>query len=440
MTRLPSRLQQEWDDLVRYKTAVIPRHPRLSQWKPGTVDRIHNVVIEIFSYMRLPVAQGGLGVPEEHLSLCHLGLSSVVERFFAWKEARSPDGLDTGTRTWIGFIANLTTAAAHGEKRQVNRGAPVPGYLHHLAQNARNLRPIKGLFSAQEIAVFADPDGWGAELQRCNSLCWMLFNNTRHGWVFARDPFEAILPILQMDRPLDVLIDMLGRMYRDLPSPAMVNPFERAVAVRRYVAALIFIRTALRRRNVASLTCNAHGTGTFRRKDHGWTIELPAKAFKNEAGPFFARRADGVPAEPYRFSFPPEDTAIIDEYVGASRKVLLGGSDDHGGFFVTKGGSILAEETLAVEMHQHSWRYLVFHETTGTGIRGVTSFSVHAIRSITVTHILKVTGDYALAAHAIQDSVETIMRHYARFMAPDKTARVSAFLRGDLADVYAQVS
>lgn len=38
------------------------------------------------------------------------------------------------------------------------------------------------------------------------------------------------------------------------------------------------------------------------------------------------------------------------------------------------------------------------------------------------THILKVTGSFEQASYAIQDTPETVARHYGRFLPQDKAA------------------
>jgi hypothetical protein len=41
------------------------------------------------------------------------------------------------------------------------------------------------------------------------------------------------------------------------------------------------------------------------------------------------------------------------------------------------------------------------------------------------THLLKTTGSYELASFAIQDSLEAVMKHYARFLPHEKIARAA---------------
>jgi len=50
------------------------------------------------------------------------------------------------------------------------------------------------------------------------------------------------------------------------------------------------------------------------------------------------------------------------------------------------------------------------------------------VRDVIATHVLKKTGSYELAGFAIQDTTETPMKHYARFLPREKAARAAEIL------------
>lgn len=56
------------------------------------------------------------------------------------------------------------------------------------------------------------------------------------------------------------------------------------------------------------------------------------------------------------------------------------------------------------------------------------SHGPHSVRDVLATHLLKQTGSYELAGFAIQDITESVMRHYARFLSLEKTARAAEML------------
>lgn len=52
----------------------------------------------------------------------------------------------------------------------------------------------------------------------------------------------------------------------------------------------------------------------------------------------------------------------------------------------------------------------------------------YCVRDILATHVLKVTGSYELAGIAIQDTVQSVMRHCARFQPHEKAPRAAEII------------
>jgi hypothetical protein len=50
------------------------------------------------------------------------------------------------------------------------------------------------------------------------------------------------------------------------------------------------------------------------------------------------------------------------------------------------------------------------------------------VRDVLATHLLKQTGSYEQASYAIQDTPETVAKHYARFLPQDKAALAADIL------------
>ena len=74
-------------------------------------------------------------------------------------------------------------------------------------------------------------------------------------------------------------------------------------------------------------------------------------------------------------------------------------------------------------------QYGIMNPYTGRGaIAGLLPHGPHCVRDIIATHILKQTGSYELASFAIQDTMEVVMRHYARFLPSEKAARAAEVL------------
>jgi hypothetical protein len=432
LREIPAQLQEEWDALVDYKTSDFPRFDRASSWRPGSVDRFWSVLHEVFSALALDRQEGGLGVSPEDMTLALCGMPSVVRWFAQWKLSKSPEGYDTGARTWLGLFGHLS-APVTKNMRGDETGAK--GYLRYVPELASRVRQIPGVITASDIARLQTSDGWNATLTEANAFAWKTFASHRSKLRLSRDPFAPILPILDSDRPMDVFVDILKEAYDDLPDPRRTTELKRALAVRRFVTALTAFRTALCRRNLEELTGSGNQQGEIKRIDGRWPIEIKAQNFKNGDKRFFNEsRSTGRAASSYMFEFEEQDFNILNEYADKSRPALL----DHAGktsaptFLVTRKGRPVSGDQITNELHDLTWKHAVYHEVSGKGIKGVEAFGTHAIRDITVTHILKTTGDIRLAAYAIQDTERTVLEYYARFLTQDKTKLVSKFLRADL--------
>jgi hypothetical protein len=71
-------------------------------------------------------------------------------------------------------------------------------------------------------------------------------------------------------------------------------------------------------------------------------------------------------------------------------------------------------------------RYGIYNPYTKRGaVKGLLPHGPHCVRDILATHLLKTTGSYELASFAIQDSVESVMRHYTRFLPHEKVGRAA---------------
>jgi hypothetical protein len=77
--------------------------------------------------------------------------------------------------------------------------------------------------------------------------------------------------------------------------------------------------------------------------------------------------------------------------------------------------------------HMPNERKHPMHAATAVrgAIKGLLPHGPHAVRDVLATHLLKTTGSYELASFAIQDSLEAVMKHYARFLPHEKIARAA---------------
>ncbi|WP_139797619.1 hypothetical protein [Novosphingobium sp. B1] len=421
-------LQNEFDALHEYKTSKFPAHPREKRWREPSFQMYTNWILEFMSFLALSPDEGGCGVEEASLTVALLACLPIVRRFLQWKFDQTADEPHTGVSSFIGVVAHLTNPLVPQDRRtQARRPEVVKGWLHYRPDLAAHLVSIPALLCAEEIEVLNSPEGWSKNLCEVNEFLWKTFyENT---FVNSRNPFEAIEPILDMDRPRDVLIDLLDELRLEMGHH---SPYRRAIAMRRYVAIMITIHTALRVRNVAELTINCK-KAKFYKRGNQWIIRIPAREFKNEDGSFFKNGGNASAGEnDFICALPLEETAYIDDYVSVARPLLMTGVKEHDRLLVTRSGLPIDGERISRDMDFATWKHVVHHEVTGSGIVGVCSFRTHAVRDITATHILKQTHNIDMAADALQDNPMTVKKHYASFFTEDKTKSVMSFLQSDM--------
>lgn len=433
MTNVPRRLAREWEEYTSAKTSLIPKVPGQKPWRASSVRVTWSFLNQYFSVIRLPKNKLGMEIEIDDLSLIHLAVPELQKQFLTWLLDRHPEGLSSVLSSLAGVISGFVSPAQVGSGHPFRRKGRL-GYLHSIIPSLRSIAPIPGVLTQEEIDSWQDDASWVDFLTSGYDHIWALNATMKHDYTPNRDSFDPILPILKMDRPLDALIDMLERMYKALPPKAISSSFARAVALRRYVSILILVRSGLRRGNVANLTYNERGTGKFRRGADTWSIVIPASEFKNPHGPHFS---EGRGRKVY-FSFEmyEEDTDILDEYVFVSRNVLLEHDKPTDALLLNRVGGDINGSTLYEDMEASTFRYVVYHAYTGIGIRGVQTFGPHAIRHILATHVLKITGNPQKAAWAIHDSLEVVMKNYARFTAEDKTKIVRDEIMKDLRRIH----
>ena len=259
-----------------------------------------------------------------------------------------------------------------------------------------------------------------------------------------RDPFEPILPVLEAESPVGVYSRIPAEILRYLPDPRR-HPLAAAEAVRAFLMLKIGLHTGLRQKNLRQLRVCPRGASptplrqleTLRRGELrwdqsllGWVILIPAAAFKNGASSYFADR-------PYSLRLPDVGGLYpqIEAYLDVHRATLLNIAPDPGTLFIktVKTGRLKDasyDQTTFYEVWRHTiQRYGIYNPYTGRGaIKGLLPHGPHNVRDVLATHILKRTGSFEQAGYAIQDTAETVARHYGRFLPHDKAAVAARIL------------
>lgn len=315
------------------------------------------------------------------------------------------------------------------------------GWLRQNRHLFRELLPVTGLVSAVDIdQALADWD------QACDALHRHATARSKEIQRVARvhrDPFEAILSILEAESPVAEYRKITEEIVRRMPDVRRY-PIAAAECVRGFLMLRIGLHSGLRQKNIRQLlVCPRGATPSSERRltelkrgelrwsvrDLAWEILIPAAAFKNTHSSYFSNK-------PFRLLLPDPGRLYhyIDDYLAQHRPVLLRSARDPGTFFVKTVKRTTTDAAYDQTTFYEAWRltiqrYGIYNPYTKRGaIVGLLPHGPHNIRDIVSTHILKKTGSYEQASYAIQDTPDMVAKHYGRFLPQDKAALAAQIL------------
>jgi hypothetical protein len=296
------------------------------------------------------------------------------------------------------------------------------------------------MITANDIAL-AKRD-WNATCDRAIEFFRDRIRELRRVTRYNRDPFHTIMPVLKAEAPLAEYKKIADEILKRWPSPS--TPLEAAEASRAYLMLRFGMHLGLRQRNLrelllcpkcdtghsdAYLEAKRRGELRWSGSTHEWVVHIPALAFKNWDSTFFRHG-------PFHVALPNLENlyAHIDDYLRRHRPVLLAGYDNPPTFFVrTLRSSKVSGEyncgSFTRQWHDIIKKYGIYNPYTKRGaIECLLPHGPHSIRDVIVTHMLKQTASYELAAFAIQDIPDAIKMHYSRFLPEEKSALAARFL------------
>ena len=426
----PYRLWTEMAELLQFKTATLTTFgfQRIGVWGEETASQKVEHFGLLFGALAAPKrsAVRGLGIPLEALTFAMLVFPSVWDWYLTWREKRR--GFYTA---WEVDMLRIALALTRLET----------GWLRQRPDLAAHLQAIPGMVSeAQAAAARAD---WNAACDACQKHCAGRVKEIQRVAKVHRNPFEAIMPILEADSPVGEYRKIADEIVRTMPDERRY-PSAAAEATRSFLIIRFGLHTGLRQKNLRQLLLCPRGrpptserqledmkVGELRwnERDQGWEVFIPSVAFKNANSSYFGDK-------PFRLVLPDIGDLYrhIDAYVGRHRARLLKEADDPGTFFVktTKENSVTAaydQNTFFEAWRLIIQRYGIYNPYTGRGvIKGLLPHGPHNVRDVLATHILKKTGSYEQASYAIQDTPDMVAKHYERFLPQDKAALAARIL------------
>lgn len=426
----PPKLSEELQDLLQFKTGTLTRigFERNGVWGAETASQKSEHLGLLFGALAASPqhAVQGYGVDRRALTFAILVFPNVWDWYLQWRHKRR--GFFT---KWEADMLSVGAALTRANT----------GWLRQSPQVADRLQPISGLIAVEDIASVRSD--WSGACDRLHK-----FANTRIREIeriarVHRDPFEAILPVLEAASPVGEYRKIAEEILRIMPDEDRY-PIATAESARSFLMIRLGLHLGVRQRNLRELLVRGRneapapekylvdrrrGELRWSERDNGWEVFIPAVAFKNKDSSFFAK-------QPFRLVLP--DLAglyrYIEEYIARHRTRLLRGSSDPGTFFIKTVKRSTADASYDSNSFYEAWRlitqrYGVYNPYTGRGaIRGLLPHGPHNVRDVLATHVLKVTGSYEQASYAIQDTPDVVAKHYGRFLPQDKTALAARIL------------
>lgn len=426
----PAELVAELASLVRFKTATLTEIgiQRNGVWNEETASQKIEHLALLFGALAAAVSSGvrGFGVPLERLSIALLAFPATWDWYLQWREERR------------GFFTSW-------ELNMISLGLSLTrqrtGWLRQSPGLAERLQSIPGLVSDQD-AAFAIAD-WDGACDTAHNHCLARYKEIQRVARVHRDPFEAILPILEDPSPLGAYRRITLEILQRAPDKRRY-PRAAAEAARSFLMLRLGLHLGVRQKNLRELLLCVRGASprterqleTLRRgelrwnvRDDGWEVIIPSNAFKNANSSFFGRK-------PFRLFLPDLDDLYrhLDAYISDHRPRLLNGAPDPGTFFVKTVKRTSRDAAYNQAAFYEAWRLIIqrygIHNpyTRQGAIKGLLPHGPHNVRDVLATHVLKQTGSYEQAGYAIQDTPEMVAQHYGRFLPQDKSALAAKVL------------
>ncbi len=414
----PDALEAEFDALIAFKTEIVPSVGLQHSGKPVRASTLAIRRQHLGQYLGCLVDRIGtpFRIARDDASILLFASAHHLREFLSWKVARNASGGRDPrlTSTDADFVttAGSLFAELHGFIRQRPEMAATMNRLlarYDLAICRRNGEAWRSVTAAEWPNFCSDVYGGLKQLEA--SL------RTR---ITARHRYRDLMPVLELEDPLSVVfsaIDTLRGELRQLGRGTLAHArLQRGILILN-----ISTQVAMRPETWSQITVGENRTHDLYCEDGSWDFAIPGWKIKN--GETAARFRD----DPFWRRKLKDDAQLyadLREYLDVSRPLLLdgrqsdllivGGKKEAG---LTKGSLNNLARKLILEL-------IGPHARNDNHALRLPAFSLHALRHVLATTILKRTSDAQLAADVLADEVETVRDYYAFWCARDRERRL----------------
>jgi len=389
-------LEQEFTKLVEYKSMpILPegvkRHKK-GVWtysvgsegpQLASAKKVKRQLRLFFGFCCLPADSTdpqltGRGMKPEELSLSLLANKELVQGYVEFQRVRAGGKYNGGAINFLAFVCSLLR--------------PETGYLYQHPNESHHNTPA-GRSKWHKLCL--------AVRKRLREIIEMLTTMEEEGDVDnfeeGRDPKEPISQLLELPRPLHVILRMIEAMFYVMLTEN-APPVERAIHFRNILLIALLSANPLRIRQFSIMEFDRH---LVRQPDGSWWLQFKSE-FKNRK----SLKAD------YRVRVEEHIWPIIDRYKAEFRPLLAGADLCKYVFRPSAAGRHSGRN--AAPMNSHSLQTLV-KELTQLYIPDCPGFGPHAFRHVVATDVIKAKPEFGffLAAKVLHDKLETVEEEYA---------------------------
>lgn len=417
LKQFPPVLEREWQELSEFKCGSFtpPGMKRGIPWSAATNTMRRLDLERIFGALSLPNDAEdhrlrGMGLNPSSFTLAMFVCPAILHWWITWKGKRrcDPHTPERGYK-YTHYEASLLFIIGGLFDKET-------GWIRQRPDLAEHLQVVPGFIDKK--LVKRAQSNWDGVCDQAFDYYIQFAEEIERNAELIRDPFEPIMPILELESPISALKTFAQNVLDDMPD-AGTAPLQAARAMRDYLIIRLLGATALRSKNIVELTYRNDNKGELRREKGNWVIEIPHHRFKNKYSVFFGSRKK---KHSYKKVLADADGlyARLEEYLNVHRRVLLQETESDILLVVNSDRPKFNKNKFHKKYRSLTMQYLAHNPYLGRGIPGVKPHGPHAVRDIVATHIIKITGSYELAAYSLGDSVQTVKEHYARFMPEHK--------------------